>query len=172
VTETQARQLQCLTQILEFIAHSSGLKRKPSKAEGSLLIYQSIDGKSLTIAPEQLEDVLNRTDVDGRDFIQVNFTSGTKILLTDSLIGFKPANLQGLDVTKLPKVVTTPDIISVFDAIQEALHTGEQQKDEEVLVLRKVFDAVVAGGEAIGFDLSKEKSLIARVPTQIFKANA
>lgn len=171
MTEMQARQLQCLTQILEFIAKSSGLKRKSSPSEGSLQICQSIDGKSLTIAPEALEDVLFRTDVDGRDFIQVNFTSGTKILLTDSLIGFKPANLPGLDVSKLPKVVTTPDIISVFDAIQEALHSGDQ-KDEEVLVLRKVFDAVVAGGEAIGFDLSKEKSWIARVPTQIFKANA
>lgn len=167
----QARQLQCLSQILEFIAQSTGLKRKPSQVEGSLEVYQALDGKSLVIAPEALEDVLFRTDVDGRDFIQVNFTSGTKILLTDSLIGFKPANLQGLDLTKLPKVVTTPDIVSVFDAIQEALHSGEQKVDE-IIVLRKVFDAVVAGGEAIGFDLTKEKSWIARVPTQIFKANA
>lgn len=171
MTETQARQLQCLTQILEFIAQSSGLKRKSSSHEGTLEVAQKIDGKFLSIAPEDLEDVLFRTDVDGKEFIQVNFCSGNKILLTDTLIGFKPAHLSGLDLTRLPKVVTTPDIVSVFDAIQEALHSGDQRA-EEIVVLRKVFDAVVAGGEAIGFDLSKEKAWISRVPAQIFKANA
>jgi hypothetical protein len=169
-TEGQSKQIECLTQILEFVSRSSGLKRQPSST-GELTVAQKLDGKSIMIAPENLEDVLVRADVDGRDFIQVNFVGGHKILMTDKLIGFKPAQLSNLDLARLPKVVTTPDISSVFEAIQEALHAGDD-RSEDVLVLRRVFEAVVAGGEAIGFDLSTEKGWIARVPTQPFKANA
>ena len=32
-----------------------------------------------------------RQDAEGHDFLQVNYTTGHKILLTDKLVGFKPA---------------------------------------------------------------------------------
>jgi hypothetical protein len=168
--DVQAKQLECLTQILDFVSKSPGLHRRAS-ATGELEVEQAIDGKSILIAPEKIEEVLLRSDVEGRDFIQINFVGGVKILMTESLIGFKPLQLAGLDLSKLPKVVTTPDVNSVFDAIQEALHLGDENSDE-VFVLKKVFDAVVAGGEAVGFNLTAEKAWISRVPAQSFKANA
>ena len=135
-------------------------------------IVQKIDGKRIVIRASELDDVLFRTDTDSQDFIQINFSSGLKILMTESLIGFKPATLSGLDMSKLPKVVTTPDILSVFEAIQEALYFSEKNPQDELQMLKKVFDAVVTGGEAIGFDLAYERSWIGRIPTNTLKASA
>jgi hypothetical protein len=86
----------------------------------------------------------------------VNFQSGKKILLTQNLIGFKPAPSRGLDLSKLPKVVTTPDLLSVVEAIEETLSTAPAQP-EELEVLRKVFDSVLKGAEAVGFDTTSER---------------
>ncbi len=169
-SQGRATQLELLTQIRRFVSRSSGL-RETDSAMGCLSVLQVLDGKGIRIAAADLEDVLFRTDVDGQDFIQVNFRTGLKILMTDTLIGFKPTQLVGLDMSRLPKVVTTPDIVSVFEAIQEALHGGEPN-DGEVAMLRRVYDAVLAGGESAGFDLKTERAWIRRIPHTVFKVTA
>jgi hypothetical protein len=138
-------------------------------SEGRLQIHQSVDGKSIEINAEMIENVLNRSDCEGVDFIQVNFSGGRKVLLTDSLIGFKPLAPQGLDSSRLPRVVTTPDVVNVFEAIQDALHNSAHEP-HEIAILKKVFDAVLLGGEAIGFDLSVERSWMARIPIALTKS--
>ena len=158
-----------MTMIRQFVARASGLKA--TDVGPVVTIQQSADGKSINIETTSLEEVLFRNDADGQSFIQVNFRSGFKILITDTLIGFKPAQLTGLDMAKIPKVVTTPDIMSVFEALQEALYTGDP-KDEDVGVLRRVFDSVITGGEAVGFDLKHERSWLGRIPHVGTKAAA
>jgi hypothetical protein len=160
--QSRGNQDEMLTMIRQFVARASGL-RSTDVGPASTRIEQSVDGKGMSVQSGDLEEVLFRTDTDGQSFIQVNFKTGYKILITDTLIGFKPAQLTGLDMNKIPKVVTTPDIMSVFEALQEALYSGDP-KDEEVSVLRRVFDAVVTGGEAVGFDLKLERSWLGRIP--------
>ena len=66
----------------------------------------------------------------------MNFQNSYKVLLTDNLIGFKPQETLGLDMTRIPKVVTTPDLFSVYEAIEESL--GSDTQDHEVEILKKV----------------------------------
>ncbi len=161
------KQQKFFSDILVFVEQSSGL-RGYSVSECKARIHQSADGKSIDIETEQIEDVLFRSDTEGEEFIQVNFVSGHKILLTDTLIGFKPAAPKGLDVSKLPRVVTTPDVVNVFEAIQDALHSAGPDS-HELNVLKRVFEAVLTGGEAVGFDLSNERSWLARIPSAFTK---
>lgn len=159
-----------LEAIAKYVGQSSGLTGG-TRTEDSIEIHQKADGKSLRLDMKQIEDLIPRADNDGRDFLQVNFNSGHKILITDDLIGFKPQERNGLDMDKLPKVVTTPDLMSVFEAIQEALHS-EEARPEEIEILRRVFESVVRGGEAVGFDLKQERHWFSRLPTQSRRASA
>ena len=78
-----------MTQIEEFISKSSGLQA--SRANDLLIkVFQRADGKQLAFSMLDLEDVIHRVDSDGQMFLQVNFLSGKKILITQNLIGFKP----------------------------------------------------------------------------------
>lgn len=148
--------------VLNFVQGSKGLVLE-SQTEDSLCIVQSVDNKKLSFKTSDIDEVLSRSDVAGDEFIQVNFSSGQKILLTTSLIGFKPATAHGLDASRIPRVVTTPDVVSVFEAIQDALHT-QGTETHEMSILRKVYEAVLSGGESVGFDLSVERSWLARIP--------
>lgn len=143
-----------LSQISDFVAKSTGLRSR--QQETALEILQCTDGKAINFPIADLEEVISRIDSDGQVFLQVNFTSGKKILLTQNLIGFKPAPSRGLDLTKLPKVVTTPDLLSVVEAIEDSLSTTPSQQ-EEIDVLKKVFDSVLRGAEAVGFDTTSER---------------
>lgn len=142
-------------QINEFVAKSSGLKSKVSETD-KLHISQTADGKNIAFPINELEEVISRIDSDGHIFLQVNFISGKKILLTQNLIGFKPAPSRGLDLGKLPKVVTTPDLLSVVEAIEDTISSTPSQPDE-LEVLKKVFDSVLRGAEAVGFDTTPER---------------
>lgn len=163
-----SKQLKLRLEILGFVEASTGL-RMTSPTEEALNLEQEIDGKRIEIQTSQLDDVLFRSDIEGRQFIQVNFSSGHKILITENLIGFKPVAPQGLDSTRIPKVVTTPDIVSIFEAIQDTLHaaTVPNSIPSDLVILRKVFEAVLAGGEAVGFDLATERSWISRIPAHL-----
>lgn len=143
-----------LLQISDFVSKSSGLKSRQAAAE--VQIVQRTDGKQIAFPIADLEEVIPRIDSDGQVFLQVNFNSGKKILLTQNLIGFKPAPARGLDLSKLPKVVTTPDLLSVVEAIEDTLSTTPNQP-EELDVLKKVFDSVLRGAEAVGFDTTSER---------------
>lgn len=156
------KQQKLLSDILSYVGRTKGLKILPSN-DGRIRVQQSIDEKFILLEAKALDDVLLRSDVTGEEFIQVNFKSGKKVLFTDNLIGFKPAAAKGLDAGRIPRVVTTPDVINVFEAIQEALHTSGNES-HEISILKKVFEAVLTGGEEVGFDLSVERMWLARIP--------
>lgn len=145
-----------LHQIRAFVEKSGGLATKKETDDKVFRIFQRTDGKTMAFTVDQLDEVIERVDSDGKGFLQINFTSGKKILLTDNLVGFKPIPAIGLDMGKLPKVVTTPDLMSVVDAIEDSMLAGDQSS-EEVDVLKKVFDSVLRGAEAVGFDITSER---------------
>jgi hypothetical protein len=150
-----------VTIIEDYISKSSGLS-VTKDTDGVFAISQKGDSKRLKIKTLELADVLTRRDADGKEFIQINFQSGKKILLTDQLVGFKPMPVTDLDVTKLPKVVTTLDLLSVFEAIEESVTTTSRPEDTETL--KKVFHSILMGAEDVGFDISTEKSWLRRLP--------
>lgn len=141
--------------ISSYIERAEGLDLRIS--DGTLIILQKIDGRSMGFPLNSVEEVLSRQDSEGRDFLQVNFVDGRKILITERLIGFKPAETMGLDLRKLPKVVTTPDLVSVVEAIEESVNSYGHRA-EEIDVLRRVFDSVLKGAEAVGFEVMAERN--------------
>jgi hypothetical protein len=148
--------------VKNFVSQTSGLSLKLS--EGRVEIVQKTDEKRIAFDSSIMDDVLTREDKEGKTFIQINFRSGRKILLTDSLVGFKPEPRSGLDLERLPRVVTTPDLLSVFEAIEEIIHS-ETPNDQEVDILREVYYSILSGGEAVGFDLQPERVFLTRLMT-------
>lgn len=161
---------QLLDEVLGFVSHSSGLSSAVN-FEGRIQIKQQVDGKTFQFRGDDLSEVVNRFDSDGKSFIQVNFCSGLKVLLTDALVGFKPEQVFGLDMSKLPRVVTTPDLVSVLEAIEESL-SSDSSHDHEIEILKRVYQAILAGGETAGFDLEFEKRWIARLAPTRYRASA
>lgn len=158
-----------LDSILNFVDASKGLDAKVSES-GRVQIRQAIDGKMFAFNPAEVGEVLHRSDSDGKGFLQLNFKNGNKVLLTDSLIGFKPNETFGLDMSRIPKVVTTPDLVSVFEAIEESL--GSETPEPEIEILKKVYQAILSGGEKVGFELSFERKWINRLAASKLKASA
>lgn len=159
-----------LDEILRYVEGSSGLSSKLT-AEGKIQVVQSVDKKIFGFDHDEVAEVLSRADGDGKPFLQVNFQSGSKVLLTDNLIGFKPSQIAGLDMGRIPKVVTTPDLVSVFEAIEETLG-ADVGNDSELEVLKKVFFAILGGGELAGFDLGDERKWISRLIASRVKVSA
>lgn len=159
-----------LDHILNFVDASKGLRAKINES-GRVQIYQEADGKVFSFSAQEVNEVLHRADSEGKPFIQVNFHNGTKVLLTEALVGFKPLDTLGLDMSRIPKVVTTPDLVSVFEAIEESLG-ADGGVEHEVEILKKVFTAIVTGGEKVGFDLTSERVLLNRLLASKLKASA
>ncbi len=158
-----------LDTILNYIDHSQGLQAQVTD-NGRIQVFQKVDGKVFNFSSAEVAEVISRTDADAKPFLQVNFRSSNKVLFTDTLIGFKPIETVGLDMTRIPKVVTTPDLMSVFEAIEEAL--GSEAIDNEVEVLKKVYYAILSGAEKAGCDLAFEKAWISRLLASNFRASA
>lgn len=169
-SEISSKPSQMLEEILSFVEKSIGLKSEVTET-GIVSIEQSIDGKIFRFSCEHLAEVLQRFDADGKQFIQVNFQSGNKVLFTETLVGFKPRETLGLDMSKIPRVVTTPDLVSVFEAIEDSM-SSDFNPDTEVEVLKKVFIAILQGGELAGFDLEFERRWLARLVPVKFQASA
>lgn len=146
--------------LISFVGDADGIVTENHKK--AIKLTQKEDGKSITINAEDLDDVLLRDDRDGTSFVQVNFRNESKILITKNLIGFKPHTTRGLDLEKVPNVVTTPDIVSVFEAIEESLHDSMLDIDE-LETLKKVFQSILIGAELIGFDMSNERDWLQRL---------
>ena len=151
-------------EILNYVDGAEGLLSYGT-SPFSVKIFQKADGKSLAFEINDIDEVISRVDLDGSPFLQVNFNSGKKILLTDTLVGFKPAVSPGLDMGKLPSVVTTPDLMSMVEAIEETMGSVRSEP-EEIEVLRQVFGSVLEGGEAVGFDLTPERIWLTRLTYQ------
>lgn len=160
-----------LEQIFKYVDANENLTLIESELSDCFIIEQKLDSHRISINMFDVEEVLSRFDEQGREFLQINFISGKKILLTQKLIGFRPLAIFGLDMKKLPKVVTTPDIMNIFDAIQESL-CNDEDPTMELEILRKIYDSIVCGGESVGFDLKEERKLFTRIPTQIFLTTA
>lgn len=159
-----------LDHILNYVDSSKGLRAKINES-GRVQIRQDLDGKVFSFSTTEISEVLHRTDSEGKAFIQLNFRNGNKVLLTDTLVGFKPLETLGLDMSRIPKVVTTPDLVSVFEAIEESLG-ADSGLDSEVEILKKVYQAILSGGEKVGFELSFERKWINRLIASKFKASA
>lgn len=127
-----------------------------------LEITQIADNRKLKLSMGDLETVLPRQDHDGRPFLQLNMGDNKKILLTDHLVGFKPRPMPGLDLKKLPRVVTTPDLISVLEAIEETLSAADVSNIEAEM-LKKAYFAIVVGAELVGFRMDAERDWVVRL---------
>ncbi|KYG67411.1 hypothetical protein AZI86_10505 [Bdellovibrio bacteriovorus] len=159
-----------LDHILNFVDGSKGLRAKINES-GRVQIRQDLDGKLFSFNSTDVSEVLHRADSEGKPFIQVNFKNSTKVLLTETLVGFKPCETLGLDMARIPKVVTTPDLVSVFEAIEESLG-ADGGADQETEILKKVYLAIVTGGEKVGFDLEVERQWLNRLLASKLRASA
>lgn len=159
-----------LDHILNFVDASKGLRAKIQES-GRVQISQDLDKKVFSFNSQDVSEVLHRADSEGKPFIQVNFKSGAKVLLTETLVGFKPLETLGLDMSRIPKVVTTPDLVSVFEAIEESLG-ADGGADHEVEILKRVYLAIISGGERVGFDLSTERQWLNRLLASKMRASA
>ena len=90
---------QLLEEVLSFVDKAAGLSSVVTDS-GVVSIKQNLDGKIFRFQSEDLIDVLPRVDGDGKEFIQVNFTSGTKVLFTTRWLG---SNHEKLLVWTWPK---------------------------------------------------------------------
>ncbi len=154
--------------IVSYVESIRGLKVE--RFDEHLKLCQLVDSKTLNLKVNEIDGVLTREDSDGKSFVQINLNTGYKLLLTESLVGFRPAILDGLDMDKLPTVVTTPDLLGVIEALEDSLTS--QAPPEDIEVLKKLFHSVLDGGESIGFDLSDEKSWLKQVNRSGLKASA
>lgn len=153
---------QNVNEILVFLENTASFKY--SFTGTSIEIIQSEDQKRIEIENERIEKVLVREDVDGSNFLQINFISGEKILITKALIGFKPHELNNFDASRIPKVVTTVDLISVSSAIEELFEAEETATSlAEIEVLKKIYQSILFGAEEVGFKISTEKRWLSRI---------
>lgn len=160
-----------LGDLVKFVDSTSGLSWENGREFDVIKIIQSVDGRIFSFCATDLSEVLERTDSDGKNFIQVNFRDGNKVLFTDTLVGFKPSQILGLDLTKIPKVVTTPDLMSVLEAIEDCL-SSEIANAHELEILKKVYVSILNGGESVGFELATERNWLLRLPPSVYKASA
>lgn len=132
--------------------------------EKKLELTQKEDKKSILIDFEKIEKILVREDVDGSKFLQVNFYEGEKILITKSLVGFKPSQLIGFDLSRIPRVVTTIDLISVAKAIEDLYDSDDTAESKaEIEILKKVYQSIMYGAEGVGFKMQAEKAWISAI---------
>ncbi|MDE0151235.1 MAG: hypothetical protein OXK80_01900 [Bdellovibrionales bacterium] len=150
-----------IDQISTFISTTKGLKLSWDN-ENTVSIFQNVDGKHLTFKYTDIEEVLQRKDSKSESFIQINFFGDKKIILTDRFIGFKPFKIQNLDMTKLPKVVTTPDLLNFIEIIEDSMYEIDVTASE-IRDIRKYFESVLLGAEKVGFDLVCERVWIERL---------
>lgn len=133
-------------------------------SEKTLELTQKEDMKKVMIDFEQIEKVLARQDVDDSKFLQINFNNGTKILVTKNLVGFKPNQIVGFDLTKIPRVVTTIDLQSVAKAIEDLFDSDENfETHTEIEILKKVYQSILYGAENVGFKMQAEKAWLASI---------
>jgi len=147
-------------QIENYVTQHSTLKLNWVNDQ-KIQIYQKTDHRTISLNLSDVTEVLTRSDHEGDQFLQLNLSHDRKLLITKNLVGFKPAQVTGLDMARVPKVVTTVDLASVIEAIEELLTSDQQTALIEVDVLKKVYHAIVFGGEKVGFNLDNEKRWLA-----------
>jgi hypothetical protein len=157
--------------IQKYIDTSSNLKINWSN-DSDFEIFQSVDSRQMKLNIMEIEEVLPRSDHEGEPFLQINLSFDRKILITRNLIGFKPINITGLDMNRLPKVVTTADLISVIETIEDLMTSDQHTAMIEIDILKKVYHAILSGGEKVGFSLDQEKQWLSYSFNPFHKASA
>lgn len=154
--------------VQSFLSKSKKLSLiETKKSEAEFSILQNYDKKKLFISIESVEKVLEREDPNGEIFLQINFKNGKKVILTEEFIGFAPAGCVGLFSGKLPKVVTTADLLNVIDAIEGSVY-GTEHYQESLSDVKLFFEAIASGAESIGFDLTGERLWVEKIiPSQL-----
>ena len=148
--------------IESFLSHSKKLSLIRKGESEQITLFQNHDKKILSFDESDIEKVLERKDYNGEAFLQVNFKNGKKILLTNEFIGFSPAVCSEINTKKLPKVVTTADLLSVIEAIESSLY-GTDQYQESLYDVKLFFEAIASGAESIGFNLTGERLWVERL---------
>ncbi|MCS6838052.1 MAG: hypothetical protein NZ480_04320 [Bdellovibrionaceae bacterium] len=159
------------TIIMDFVTHKSSLEVYVNDGE-ILEIVQPVDQKRMILSLSEVEEVIRRTDHEGDEFLQLNLSQDRKILVTRNLIGFKPLPVSGLDLGRLPRVVTTVDLISVADAIEEVMSSDQSSALIEVDILKKVYLSIIQGAERVGFNLKQERQWLMFHLSFHFRASA
>ncbi len=150
-------QTEYMDAILHFLESQTNFKFQMNDFD--LIITQKEDSKIIRLSMVNVERVIDRVDYDGAQFIQVNFESGLKVLITRNLVGFKPYEVAGFDTTKIPKVVTTVDLGSITKAIEDLAETADTVESfTEMEVLKKVYQSILFGAVAVGFEMNQEKN--------------
>ncbi len=149
--------------LLQFINEVEVLRGLKFEIRSNLvIIYQLFDGKQLEISKDQILNLIKRSHEKNALFFQINYRDGRKILLTENLIGFKPAAIENLDMMRIPKVVTTPDLKSVIDAIEDECDIGNKG-NAKYLELVKVYKSIEKGAENIGINTNNEKLMLSKI---------
>ena len=130
--------------------------------EEKITIFQNYDKKTLSFYESDIEKVLERKDYNEEAFLQVDFKNGKKILLTNEFVGFSPAVCTEMEAKKLPKVVTTADLLSVIEAIESSLY-GTDQYQESLHDIKLFFETIASGAESVGFNLVGERLWVDRL---------
>lgn len=146
----------------EFIFQSKDLVFIKDTKFQNIRILQNSDKKNISFKTSEIQEVLKREDVKKESFLQINFKNGKKILLTKKFVGFSPANCGGLDIDKLPKVVTTSDLLNVIEAIEGSLY-GKEPYEENLSEVKLFFESIACGAESIGFNLIGERLWVERL---------
>ena len=149
----------------DFLKDSSELFLTEDIVTGYCQIYQHQDKKHISFKRSQVENILERKDLKDENFLQIDFYKGTKILLTKSFVGFAPAHCEGLDIEKLPKVVTTLDLLSVIEAIESSVY-GQEHYEEKLEDVKLFFESIATGAESIGFNLVSERLWVEKLLTR------
>ena len=148
--------------IEDFLSQGKTLSLIKKDEDEKITLFQNHDKKTLSFCESDIEKVLERKDYNGEAFLQVNFKNGKKILLTSEFVGFPPAVCSEMDTERLPKVVTTADLLSVIEAIESSLY-GTDQYQESLYDVKLFFEAIASGAESIGFCLTGERLWLERL---------
>lgn len=142
--------------IEDFLSYTKKLSLIRRDENKKITLLQTHDKKTLSFYESDIEKVLKRKDNNGETFLQVNFKNGKKILLTNEFVGFSPAACSEIDIKKLPRVVTTVDLLSVIEALESSLY-GTDHYQENLHEVKLFFEAIAKGAESIGFSLIGER---------------
>ena len=147
-----------------FLSQTQKLSMLEEDEEEKITVFQNYDKKTLSFYESDIEKVLERKDYSEEAFLQVDFKNGKKILLTNEFVGFSPAvsTETEMEAQKLPKVVTTADLLSVIEAIENSLY-GTDQYHESLHDIKLFFETIASGAESVGFNLVGERLWVDRL---------
>ena len=155
--------------IVDYIKSTKGLSLQKVD-DVCLEIVQKQDLKVLTLKTETIKEVIFRYNKDYNNFLQVNFKNEGKILITDKLIGFPPKKIIDLEGIKLPKVISTLDMLSFFEMTEEYIQS-DNCSVIQVVALKKVCDLILESALDVGFNVVADKTWFHQISYSLNKPN-